>query len=241
MGPKRKGKGAAKQQPKQQGSPQETLDADEEIRLLKIRVTELTKRVEELEGFKLVSSKVSEGLRKEVDRLDQYGRRYNVIIRNVEKPANETQEQLEKKVGNLITTTLKAPNLAKEVDKLHRIGRKRTDAGKTYQNIVVRLRSHRARYALYNKKKDLKNNIKFNSHLTNHRAKTLHESIDFVKDVEGVDYTYSNIHGDLYVRLTSENPDDERTDRRSDDHVFNTIDELTEILLEKGLLEEGDE
>ena len=151
---------------------------------------------------------------------------------------DETQDQLETKVTNLITTPLKSPNLVKEVDKLHRIGRTRTDGGKTYQNIVVRLRTHRARYALYKKKKDLKNNIKINSHLTNHRAKTLHQSIDFVKEIEGVYYTFSNIHGDLYVRLTSENPDDEGTDRRNDDHMFNSIEELSKILVEKGLVEE---
>ena len=134
--------------------------------------------------------------------------------------------------------TLKCPNLLKDVDKLHRIGRKRTEGRKTFQNIVVRFKSHSARYALYKKKKDLKNNVKMNAHLTNHRAKTLHESIDFVKDVDGVDYTFSNIHGDLYVRLSPENPNDEQNDRRSDDHMFNSIDELTQILLEKGLLDD---
>ena len=38
-----------------------------------------------------------------------------------------------------------------------------------------------------------------NAHLTHHRAKVL--SIELVKDIEGVEFTYSNIHGDLYVWL----------------------------------------
>ena len=240
-------KSGNKQQPKSPPPPQHvnqvdtSEDAVEEIRRLKSQVEKLTKRVEQLEAFKIVSSKVNEELRKEVDRLDQYGRRHNIIIRNVEKPAKETQEQLEAKVNTMISTTLKSPNLIKDVDKLHRIGRKRTEGRKTFQNIVVRFKSHSSRYALYQKKKDLKNNVKMNAHLTNHRAKTLHESIDFVKDVEGVEYTFSNIHGDLYVRLTPENPSDEQNDRRSDDHLFNSIDELTQILMEKGLLEAVDE
>ena len=58
--------------------------------------------------------------------------------------------------------------------------------------------------------------------------------MDHIKDTAGVEFTFLNTHGDLYVRLTA--PDDEGTV----DFEFNTIDELDQILRDKGLLV-GDE
>ena len=89
MGPKTKG-----QQQQHQCPQQQQQDSVEEIRLLKRRIEHLEKRCEKLESFKLVSETITESLRKELDRLDQYGRRYNVVIRNVEKPATETHKQV---------------------------------------------------------------------------------------------------------------------------------------------------
>ena len=226
----KKGKNGQPQQPEQGHH-----DSAEEIRLLKETIAKLEERVDALESFKIVSETVTESLRKELDRLDQYGRRSNVVIRNVEKPAGkESLEQIQEKVNDVVVNQLKSPNLANDIDKFHRIGRARTHGGKTYQNIVVKFRSHKSRYALYKKRKDLKNNIKINAHLTNHRAKVLHTSVDHIKDTAGVEFTFSNTHGDLYVRLTA--PDDEGTV----DFEFNTIDELDQILRDKGLLV-GDE
>ena len=207
----------------------------EEIRRLTKQVEALTKRVDELETFKAISSKVTEGLRKEVDRLDQYGRRSNIVIRNIEKEANETQQQIEEKVHGVIATTLGLPNVISDIDKLHRFGKTKKDGRKTLQNVVVRFKSHRSRYAVYEKKKKLPNGYKMNAHLTNHRAKVLYESVDYVKDIEGVEFTFSNIHGDLCVWLTE--PDD----RNNHKFTFNTMDELKQILVQKDLIENDDD
>ena len=82
MGKGGKGKKTQNQSesPVQQPQHSKSTDPTEEIRLLKKRVDELTKRVVELESFQQVSSKVTETLKKEVDRLDQYGRRHSVVI-----------------------------------------------------------------------------------------------------------------------------------------------------------------
>ena len=111
---KKQPKQQQQQQPLQQHSPKQ-ISTEEEIRLLKEQVDQLTNRVQQLESFKLVSLKITDALRKEIDRLDQYGRRHSVVIRNVEKPDNETQEQVEAKVNSLITTTLKSPNVTKDI------------------------------------------------------------------------------------------------------------------------------
>ena len=77
-----------------------------EFDALRLRVKQLEDRCEKLEAAKLVSENVSEQLRKEVDRLDQYGRCYNVVIRNIELPKNETNEQVEEKVTKLVEKSL---------------------------------------------------------------------------------------------------------------------------------------
>ena len=57
----------------------------------------LENRVNVLEDKNAVLETVNSKLQKELDRLDQYGRRSNIIIRNIEVPEAETQEDIEKK------------------------------------------------------------------------------------------------------------------------------------------------
>ena len=213
---------------KQQNKNQEPT----ELELLKKKITDLEDRVVKLECKNAVLTQVTEVLRKEVDRLDQYGRRSNVVIRNVEVPNNETQEHVEQKVDQIIGS-LNVPNATQDIDKTHRIGRVKIDEknNKKYQNIVVRFRSHRTRYAVYTKRKDLQNNVKLNPHLTQHRGKVLHDSVEFCKEIDGVDYTFANLHGDLCVRLS------EKVNDKNIIKGFNTLDELQNILIEKNLVD----
>ena len=204
-----------------------------EFNLLRKRIKELETRCDRLEAAKLVSENVTELLRKEVDRLDQYGRRHNVIIRNVELPRNETQKQVEEKVVKIVEKSLKSPALVRDIDKMHRIGRVKKEKGKNVQNIVVRFRTHQSRYELYGKRKELQNGIKMSPHLTYHRGKILHESIEHVENIQGVEYTFANLHGDLAVKLSDKY-------EGKDIFSFNTIDELNNILIDKKLVEEAD-
>ena len=205
-----------------------------DMKSLKETVAKLERRIELLEAEKAVREKVTERLQKEVDRLDQYGRRHNIVIRNVELPSEETIEEVEVKVANIVENSLKSPDLAKDIDKTHRIGRVKTRDGKSYQNIVVRFKTHQSRYKTYQKRKQLVNGVKIGPHLTRHRGSVLHESIDFVKDINGVEFTYANIHGDLRVRLTNEYDG-------KNDFQFTSIQELNQMLVEKELLVKDDE
>ena len=83
----------------------------------------LEKRVEELETSKVISENVSKQLANEVDRLSQYTRRSNVIVRNVFLSENESNEQINKKVVKIIKDELNLPNVVDDVDKLHRVGK----------------------------------------------------------------------------------------------------------------------
>ena len=86
--------------------------------------------------------------RKEVDRLDQYGRRHLAVIQNVELPAvKEKPEEIEEKVNNIISKDLKCATEAKDIDKTHRIGKIRSlNNEKKAQNIIVCFRASQSRY-----------------------------------------------------------------------------------------------
>ena len=178
---------------------------------LKERLRTLEGRVGVLEDKNGVLEKVAENLRKgvtrlekRVDDLDQYGRRSNIILQNIEVKPNENQQAIETQVKNIVEKELKLPNAAKDIDKLHRLGKKKEHEGKTYQNVIVRFRSHRQRYAVYKERSKLQHGVKMNPNLTKKRGTMLYKSSKLVENVQGVDFTFANIHGDLCVRLTAE-------------------------------------
>ena len=137
-------------------------------------------------------------------------------------------------MNNIISKDLKCAAEAKDIDKTHRVGRVRNlNNGKKVQNIVVRFRSHRSRYNVYFKKDQLKNGLKIGPHLTNHRAKLLYDSL-YASEIDGVEFTYANLHGDLCVRLT-------RVHNEKQVHQFTSLEELHQILVDAKLVDEEDE
>ena len=107
------------------------------IQLLKDKLEKVEKRLEEvekknkileekvvlLESEKAINENVTRLLSNEVDRLDQYHRRSNIIIANVIKPENESQEEVSNKVHQIIQRDLNIPNVIPQIDKLHRVGK----------------------------------------------------------------------------------------------------------------------
>ena len=67
----------------------------------------LKARVLVLEDQVAVSNNTSEKLRTEIDRLDQYHRRHNVMLKNVAVPKKQSQDEDEKFLKNLFTKELK--------------------------------------------------------------------------------------------------------------------------------------
>ena len=199
------------------------------------KVKALENRVGILEDKNAVLEKVTSKLEEEIDRLDQYGRRSNVILSNLELPAGkEDQTVVERTVKEIITNQLNLPEAADEIDKVHRVGKKKDHQGKKYQNVIIRFKSHRSRYSVYRNRKQLQNGVKMNPNLTKKRGDVLYKSSELVKDVAGIDFTFANIHGDLCVRLAA---------ARNGDHVFtfHSIEELRKILEESDIVLPGDE
>ena len=125
------------------------------------------------------------------------------MIRNIEINEHDSREEDQSKitttVKNIISKELKLP--VESIDKLHRVGKKKVFESKKYQNIVVRFKSHHARYEAYRKRKEVKNGVKFNPHLTSRRGTLLYETETLADKIEPVDFVYANINGDICARL----------------------------------------
>ena len=157
----------------------------------------LESRIDSLESFKTVNAQVTEQLKREVDRLDQYGRRSNVTIKYVPLPdGKEEQTTLENTIINIISKDLGLGNVAKDIDKMHRVGKPKTHNGVRQQNVIIRFRNHATRYRVYNARKKSKK-VKICPNLTKTRSDLLYNATQFTKDVDGVDFVLADIHGDL--------------------------------------------
>ena len=171
MGPKRKSKNnnnyidgenndeitLLKQQIESLTTKLETISKDNDI---------LRNRVEVLESSVEIGKNTSAKLRIEIDRLDQYQRRSNLILKNVVIPENQSQEGDTEFVKNLLQDEMKMQHAFSGADKLHRTGKRRTTtSGKKNQDIINRFKSHSARYKVYKErtKSICQNSTQFNS------------------------------------------------------------------------------
>ena len=205
------------------------------VKALEARVAALEQRnkllenkVEVLESQNAVSSKVTSELTKELDKLSQYTRRSNIIIKNVFLPETETNEDVTKIVNKIIAKDLQLPNVVNSIDKLHRVGKPKEQNGKKDQDVIVRFKSHSARYSVFNARKKTKNyNIRPN--LTPSRSKLLHEATEILANVNEVNFAFADIHGDPKILLVN------AIDGRFVFSFFTTV-ELKNLLSKLGFL-----
>ena len=153
------------------------------------------------------------------------------MFRNVFVPENESVEQVEDKVRKFMGT-MGLPSLANELDKSHRLGPTKNINGKNHQDIIVRFKSHSARYAVYNKRKSLPN-IRISPNLTKKRGKLLSNAVELTENIQTNDwgFVFANSHGDLLVRLK-----DKYEGKHY--HSFNSIECLADKLKQIGLLDQ---
>ena len=143
-------------------------------------------------------------------------------------PEQESNEDVEKDIHKMLRNDLKLPAMINEIDKLHRVGKVKERNGKKVQDVIIRFKSHYARYKVYNERKKAKN-IKIHANLTKKRGKLLFEASDATKEIERVDFCYSNIHGDLNLRLV-----DPFNGRSS--FAFKSMGELNDLLIKMDLI-----
>ena len=180
-----------------------------ELEKLEIQVDELEKKnksledkVEILESRVNISENTSKHLTVELDRLDQYHRRSNVMLKNVFLPEDDN-DYVFQTVKNTLTKDLGlSNNIVNEIDKFHRVGKIKDRHGKKTQDIIIRFKSHHARYSVIKERKKAKN-MKVSPNLTKRRASLLYDASQVLENIEGVNFPFANIHGDLNIRLVA--------------------------------------
>ena len=205
-------------------------ELEDRLGVVEARNKQLEYRVTKLESSNIVLSKVNSELSREVDRLDQYHRRSNVIIKNMVLPKDdEPSKSLNKKVLHILNKDLEVnETVINDVDKMHRVGKvKHNKNGRQTQDVIIRFKTHSSRYAVMEKRK-LAKNIKISPNLTPKRGKLWYDASNRIAPLPEIDFVFADIHGDLNIRLTKEF-------KNKFVHGFSTIEELEKLILDMGL------
>eukprot|EP00057_Strongylocentrotus_purpuratus_P002374 XP_003724399.1 PREDICTED: uncharacterized protein LOC100893464 [Strongylocentrotus purpuratus] len=126
---------------------------DEKFEELKVTTRRLEKDNEELKAKnKSLDNQVSD-LHHKVHDLDQYHRRINLELAGIPESREESPLVLALKVAQCVAPSLKES----DIDIAHRLGAPRAGADRRPRSIIVRFNSRRARNAVYDGRKKLKN------------------------------------------------------------------------------------
>ena len=144
------------------------------------------------------------GLQKELHRLQQYTRRYSVVVSGIEKKRGEKREDLLKEVEDLVGK-VKSSSTMEDVDKFHRNGPNINGE----QDVIIRFKSHSAKEDFYRNRKTSGGSTRIRPSLSPHSKILLANARDLLKEYEDKsefmsnppEFVLANIHGDIQVKF----------------------------------------
>ena len=184
-----------------------------------IKMSQLTKKVQKLECAKaytdsilVMKDKVHELLSKRITHLEQYTRRYSVVVKGIECRENEVRERkLEEDVRNLLQESTSTTTF-EDVDKFHRNGPRFENK----QDVLIRFKSHSAKENFYRARKNIKRRgIKVQPSLSTETRTLLDdakESIESYEDyvlVNPPDFVMADLHGNLWIKFKNQTKDNQ--------------------------------
>ncbi len=189
-----------------------------EKRLLKIEAEQV-----KTESLLFIKDNVSRLLSKRINNLEQYTRRYSVVVKGIEYERNEKYDSLKEQVIKIIEQA-NSQTTFDDVDKFHRNGPRNG----TKQDMIIRFKSHSAKENFYNKRKTIKlERVKVQPSLSPETKKLLSEANDFIDTFKSApdayhncpDFVFADIHGNLLVKMAE----------RTDDGMFFRFDSLEHL------------
>ena len=201
---------------------EENLKKDNLISDLCKKVTEMQRSMIFNESLRIVQDRVNDELRKQLTDLQQYTRRYSVVVSGIKKNIPNEKEEIKGILGSS-----ESGISMKDVDKFHRIEPTHED---NEQDKILRFKSHSAKEAFFNCRKNIRRGIKVKPSLTPDRRKLLKEADYFIKTnsigtslkIEP-EYVFADIHGNLKVKMKKEG-------RGKRYFKFSTLSELRELI-----------
>ncbi len=182
-------------------------------------VFNMEKRIAQLEyeqtrshSLSVVKDRVAELLAQRITQLEQYTRRYSVIVKGIDKNREEKFPDLKEQIKTLIgecdsTTTFD------DVDKFHRNGPRE---GKK-QDIIIRFKSHTAKENFYKKRKSIprvsEKVVNVQPSLSSETKILLAEAKEMIVTYQSVEhpnpphFVLADMHGNLLVKMTHETRD----------------------------------
>ena len=199
---------------------------DEKLKKMEDRIRQLEADEIKNSSYLSVQRNVSSLLSNRIAQLEQYTRRYSVIVSGIPRKPNESKESLRDEVNSLLQEA-GSPTKLSDVDKFHRNGPRQG----AEQDIIVRFKSHEAKEAFYKqRKKIVSRQVWVKPSLSNHNYNLLREAKEHVKTYDAQTYVnppefvFANVHGILQVKLAKETNDGTMF------YQFDSIQKLYEIL-----------
>ena len=177
---------------------------DEKITKLESKISKLEGQVAINTSIQFVRDRVTEELKNQMVNLQQYTRRYSVVISGLKRNTDEKEEIKEVLKEAASTTSFD------DVDKFHRVGPIKDN---NKQDLIIRFKSHSAKESFFlNRKKIKRNNIKVKPSLAPGRKALLEEATEVVKEYAESNlnlknrphFAYSDMHGNLKVKMSHE-------------------------------------
>ena len=212
------------------------------------KIRELENRISQLEGDLMqskarfcVTDHVIDALKGEINRLQQFTRRYTVSVTGIAKQKEEKDNPdiLRDKIHKLIAEVKSTTNI-EDIDKFHRNGRV-TNGNE--QEILIRFKSHAAKESFYRARKTLPpamKEVKIRPSLSRHQNDLLREAIDTVEQysfndeiVNPIEFVFANIHGDIQAKMKTKV-------RGSPFITFNSIQDLHRKFQDAQAIEQTD-
>ena len=207
------------------------------------KITDLEKKVNSLEGQLIIVNSqftvrdhVIEGLKGEIQRLQQYTRRYTVSVTGIEKKQNERPDELREEVLKLVEDVT-SNTTEHDIDKFHRNGRTFNN-GKD-QEILIRFKSHAAKEAFYRGRKSLpptRRGVKIRPSLSMNQKNLLKDAEKIVEDYNlgeelqnPVEFVLANVHGETQVKLKNKFRGSEFVTFRSVNELMWTLNQVQSI------------
>ena len=154
------------------------------------------------ESLLFMKDVVSKHLSNRITQLEQYSRRYSVIVKGVPYENKEKFASLKETVNKIIENC-DSETSVDDIDKFHRNGR--PEDGK--QDIIIRFKSHSAKESFYKNRKSIQQpaRIKIQPSLSTDRKKLLNVANDLISKFKtngnGPDFALPDVHGNLLVKF----------------------------------------
>ena len=199
-----------------------------------VKISYLSNKIEHLETSKaytdsilVMKDKVHELLSKRITHLEQYTRRYSVVVKGIEYRVNEMREgKLEDDIRNLLRES-NSTTTFEDIDKFHRNGPRFENK----QDILIRFKSHSAKENFYRERKSIKRRgVKVQPSLSSETRSLLDDAKEVIESYEDCalinppDFVMADLHGNLLIKFKDQTKDNQSF------YKFDTLDKLRALI-----------